>query len=179
MTADRTAGNWRRSMTEPSDVELHAASAFSFLAGASQPESLIERAARIGMPAIALWQTATDSTALPLPHRSQTASGESTHRRRDCFAGHRQPPRTACLGASPMPTRAAAPGVLCASQTGYQNLCQLITRMKMRETSKAEGAATFDDLEEFLRTGLHPSYRRGGRPFVRSPWTERTRAHDA
>ena len=35
-------------------VELHAASAFSFLAGASQPEALIERAAELDMPAIAL-----------------------------------------------------------------------------------------------------------------------------
>src|SRR6185437_112585 len=39
--------------------------------------------------------------------------------------------------------------LLCTSQTGYQNLCQLITRFKMRETTKAEGAATLDDLEEF------------------------------
>src|ERR1039458_10010452 len=39
--------------------------------------------------------------------------------------------------------------LLCASQTGYQNLCQLITRFKMREETKAEGAATLDDLEEF------------------------------
>ena len=39
--------------------------------------------------------------------------------------------------------------LLCASQTGYQNLCQLITRFKMREATKAEGAATLDDLEEF------------------------------
>src|SRR6202035_4827158 len=39
--------------------------------------------------------------------------------------------------------------LLCASQTGYQNLCQLITRFKMRESTKAEGAATLDDLEEF------------------------------
>jgi DNA polymerase III alpha subunit (gram-positive type) len=35
-------------------VELHAASAFSFLAGASQPEALIERAAELDMPAIAI-----------------------------------------------------------------------------------------------------------------------------
>ena len=35
------------------------------------------------------------------------------------------------------------------SQVGYQNLCQLITRFKMRESSKAEGAATLEDLEEF------------------------------
>ena len=35
-------------------IELHAASAFSFLAGASQPEALIERAAELEMPALAL-----------------------------------------------------------------------------------------------------------------------------
>src|SRR5438309_950554 len=35
-------------------VELHAASAFSFLEGASQPEGLVERAVEIGMPAMAL-----------------------------------------------------------------------------------------------------------------------------
>jgi error-prone DNA polymerase len=39
--------------------------------------------------------------------------------------------------------------LLCASQTSYQNLCQLITRFKMREATKAEGAATLEDLEEF------------------------------
>jgi error-prone DNA polymerase len=35
-------------------VELHAASAFSFLEGASQPESLVERAVDLEMPAMAL-----------------------------------------------------------------------------------------------------------------------------
>src|SRR6201997_2929086 len=35
-------------------VELHAASAFSFLEGASQPETLIERAVALEMPAMAL-----------------------------------------------------------------------------------------------------------------------------
>jgi len=39
--------------------------------------------------------------------------------------------------------------LLCASQAGYQNLCQLITRFKMRETTEAEGAAMLDDLTEF------------------------------
>src|ERR1700761_4980541 len=47
------AGRLRRSMTEQY-VELHAASAFSFLEGASQPEQLIERAAALEMPAMAL-----------------------------------------------------------------------------------------------------------------------------
>jgi error-prone DNA polymerase len=35
-------------------VELHAASAFSFLEGASEPEKLVERALELGMPAMAL-----------------------------------------------------------------------------------------------------------------------------
>jgi error-prone DNA polymerase len=35
-------------------VELHAASAFSFLEGASLPEDLIQRAAELNMPAMAL-----------------------------------------------------------------------------------------------------------------------------
>jgi PHP domain len=35
-------------------VELHAASAFSFLEGASQPEALIEQAASLEMPALAV-----------------------------------------------------------------------------------------------------------------------------
>src|SRR6267143_4292397 len=35
-------------------VELHAASAFRFLEGASQPETLIERAVALEMPAMAL-----------------------------------------------------------------------------------------------------------------------------
>ena len=38
----------------PRYVELHAASAFSFLEGASQPERLIERAVELELPAMAL-----------------------------------------------------------------------------------------------------------------------------
>src|SRR5579863_6400897 len=149
MTADRTAGIWRRFMTEPSYIELHAASAFSFLAGASQPEALIERAAKIGMPAIAL----TDRNGLYGAARFHTAARRLQVRAHigaeiavqgigNCLT----PPAWVPHQCPPEPPRLV---LLCASQTGYQNLCQLITRMKMRETSKAEGAATFDDLEEF------------------------------
>lgn len=48
--------------------------------------------------------------------------------------------------ATPEPPRIV---LLCTSQAGYQNLCQLITRFKMREKTKSEGAAVLDDLEEF------------------------------
>jgi error-prone DNA polymerase len=39
--------------------------------------------------------------------------------------------------------------LLYTSRTGYQNLCQLITRFKMRETTKCEGAATLEDLQQY------------------------------
>ena len=39
--------------------------------------------------------------------------------------------------------------LLCENREGYQNLCQLITRFKMRETTKQEGSAKFSDLEEY------------------------------
>ena len=39
--------------------------------------------------------------------------------------------------------------VLVASRTGYQNLCQLITRMKLRAPRKEEGAALEPELEKY------------------------------
>jgi error-prone DNA polymerase len=46
-------GRWLRSMIDRY-VELHAASSFSFLEGASQPEKLVERAVELEMPSMAL-----------------------------------------------------------------------------------------------------------------------------
>jgi error-prone DNA polymerase len=136
-------------MTESSYVELHATSAFSFLAGASQPEALIERAAKIGMPAIAL----ADRNGLYGAARFHTAAKRLQVRAHigaeiavQGIGNRLTPPAWVPHHYPSEPPRLV---LLCASQTGYQNLCQLITRMKMRETSKAEGAATLDDLEEF------------------------------
>ncbi len=39
--------------------------------------------------------------------------------------------------------------LLCESREGYQNLCQLITQLNMRKFTKAAGAATFDDLQQY------------------------------
>ena len=45
--------------------------------------------------------------------------------------------------------------LLCESREGYQNLCQLITQFKMRESDKERGRGNFDDLEAIrLRSGL-------------------------
>jgi error-prone DNA polymerase len=130
-------------------VELHAASAFSFLAGASQPEALIERAAELRMPAMAL----ADRNGLYGAARFHTAAkrcGVQAHIGAEIAVsalGNRLTPQPWLP--HQCPDEPARITLLCASQTGYQNLCQLITRFKMRETTKAEGAATLDDLEEF------------------------------
>ncbi len=130
-------------------VELHASSAFSFLEGASQPEALIERAAELEMPAMAL----TDRNGVygvARFHTTARRSGVKAHIGAEIAVssfGNRLTPHSW----QPHQYADEPPRIvlLCASQTGYQNLCQLITRFKMRETSKAEGAATLEDLEEF------------------------------
>lgn len=130
-------------------VELHAASAFSFLDGASQPDTLIEHAARLGMPAIAL----ADRNGLYGAARFHTAGKRSNIRAHigaeiavSSLGSRLMLPTWLPHQVQVEPSRVV---LLCASQTGYKNLCQLITRMKMRESRKAEGAATLEDLEEF------------------------------
>ncbi len=137
-------------MTDREDyVELHASSAFSFLAGASQPESLIEQAAALGTPAIAL----ADRNGLYGVARFHTEAkrrGVKAHIGAEIaiapFGDRLTPPAWLPHQCPAEPPRIT---LLCASQTGYHNLCQLITRFKMRERTKAEGAATLDDVAEF------------------------------
>ena len=134
-------------------VELHAASAFSFLEGASQPERLVERASELGMPAMAL----LDRNGFYGSARFHTSAKQNGLR---AHAGA----EVAVLG---LGQRLTPPGwlphqclaepvripLLCESRQGYQNLCRLITHFKMRETTKGEGAATLHDLEQYS-TGL-------------------------
>ncbi|MGD0786917.1 MAG: error-prone DNA polymerase [Terracidiphilus sp.] len=130
-------------------IELHASSAFSFLAGASQPEALIECAAHLEMPAIAL----ADRNGLYGVARFHTMAKECGVKAHigaeiavSSFGNRLTPPSWLPHQCPAEPPRIL---LLCASQTGYRNLCQLITRFKMREETKAEGAATLEDLEEF------------------------------
>src|SRR3954470_7493287 len=55
-------------------IELHAASAFSFLRGASLPEALVERAATLGYPALALLD-ADGVYGAPRFHRAALKAG--------------------------------------------------------------------------------------------------------
>src|SRR6187397_3287350 len=55
-------------------IELHASSAFSFLRAASLPEALIDRAATLGYPAVALLDRDGVSGA-PRFHKAALAAG--------------------------------------------------------------------------------------------------------
>jgi error-prone DNA polymerase len=130
-------------------VELHTASAFSFLEGASQPEQLIERAVELVMPAVALLDRNGVYGSARL-HTSAKLNDIRAHVGAEIavssLGGRLMPP--AWLPHQHIAQPARLP-LLCESREGYQNLCQLITQFKMRETAKQEGAANFDDLEQY------------------------------
>jgi error-prone DNA polymerase len=95
-------------------VELHARSAFSFLEGAALPEALAERAARLGQPALAL----LDRDGLygaPRLYRAATRLGIAP-----------------LVGAEVTLAGGGRLPLLVEDREGYQNLCRLLTRMKMR-----------------------------------------------
>ncbi len=129
-------------------IELHAASAFSFLEGASQPENLVERAVELDMPALALLDRNGVYGSARF-HTSAKKNGLRTHIGAEIASE---------LGQRLVPplwlphkknAEAARISLLCESRQGYQNLCRMITRLKMREKTKEEGAATVDDLEQY------------------------------
>lgn len=130
-------------------VELHAASAFSFLEGASQPEALIKRAVELEMPAMALLDRNGVYGSARF-HTSARENGIQAHVGAEIavssFGARMTPP--AWLPHQSLIEPARLP-VLCESRDGYQNLCQLITKFKMREKTKGEGAATWDDLGRY------------------------------
>jgi error-prone DNA polymerase len=134
-------------------VELHAASAFSFLEGASQPEDLIERAQELEIPAIAL----LDRNGFYGSARMHTSAERNSIRAHvgaeisTTAFGSRLTPSPWLPNPQLLNNDLATPRIplLCVSRAGYQNLCQLITQFKMRETTKAEGAATLNDLAQY------------------------------
>ncbi len=136
-------------MTDPGYVELHASSAFSFLEAASHPEGLIRAAVETQMPAMALLDRNGVYGAARF-HSSAKANGVRAHIGAEIAVsdlGPRlQPPGWLPHQHVPQPARVP---LLCASRVGYQNLCQLITRFKMREPHKSEGSASTTDLAEF------------------------------
>ncbi len=130
-------------------VELHAASAFSFLDGAALPEQLIERAVELEMPSMALLDRNGIYGSARF-HASAQRNGIRAHIGAEIavssFDSRLMPPAWLPHQHKTEPARLP---LLCESREGYQNLCQLITEFKMRETTKCDGAAIFDDLERY------------------------------
>jgi len=132
-------------------IELHAASAFSFLQAASLPEDLIERAVALEMPALALLDHNGFYGSARL-HTSAKLNGIRAHVGAEVsvsdFDRRLTPP--AWLPHQHLDEPVRLP-LLCTSREGYQNLCQLITQFKMQEATKADGATTSKDLARFAK----------------------------
>src|SRR5215467_4371814 len=147
-------------------LELHSRSAFSFLEGSSLPESLIARCAELQMPAMALldrdgvygaprFHMAAKKAKLKAHIGAEVAcdffgrdvasnvfAGSDTD-----FAGLRKTLQATSLqtglGAFRLP-------LLISSRIGYQNLCQLLTKMKLR-SKKDEGSVCEEEIEQHAK----------------------------
>ncbi len=121
-------------------IELHARSAFSFLEGSSLPEELVGVCQHFQMPAMALLDT-DGLYGAPRFHLIANKIGIKAHIGAEVTATLNSP-RTheGPCGKFRLP-------LLVSSRTGYQNLCRLITKMKLR-AKKGEGSVTAQELEE-------------------------------
>jgi error-prone DNA polymerase len=117
-------------------IELHTASAFSFLRGASFPEQLAERAAELGLPAVAL----LDRNGVYGAQRFSVACREHGVR--------------PIIGADLMMENGSLLSVLVETRTGYKNLCELLTQAHLR-SEKGSCAVRWEELPEFAE-GLIP-----------------------
>jgi len=132
-------------------VELHAASAFSFLEGGSQPEALAERAFALDMPAMALMDRNGFYGSARF-HKIAAENKITAHVGAEVAVtglGHRLAPPV-WLPHQHLAEPVRLP-LLCETREGYQNLCQLITRFKMREATKQEGSARLAEIEDYSR----------------------------
>ena len=138
-------------------IELHSRSAFSFLEGASLPESLVAACANLNMPAMALldrdgvygsprFHMAAKKARIKAhigaevtceyfsPQRRSATEQITNHKSKDSSV-------SLCLcGGFRLP-------LLVSSRLGYQNLCRLITKMKLR-AAKGEGRVREEELHE-------------------------------
>src|SRR5438552_2911469 len=138
-------------------IEFHARSAFSFLEGASLPESLIETCANLGMPAMALLDR-DGVYGAPRFYMAAKRAGIKAHigaeincenfSIRNCqFAIGQQISKPRIGNQKSKIENSFRLPLLVSSRAGYQNLCRLITKMKLR-AKKDEGAAREDELRE-------------------------------
>jgi error-prone DNA polymerase len=114
---------------ESNYTELHARSAFSFLEGASSPEELAAACKENGMASMALLDR---DGVYGVPRFYHAASKLSVR---------------AHIGAEVTSEKGWRYPLLVQSRTGYQNLCRLITMMKLR-AAKGEGEVSPAEVAE-------------------------------
>ena len=122
-------------------VELHSASGFSFLEGASDPEDLVSAAAGLGCGTLALCDRDSVSGA---PRLFSAARAAGVRALVGCEISLEQPdvrPKT------PNAVLDRRLTVLVESRAGYRNLCRLLTRMNLR-APKGQGRARWEEVEE-------------------------------
>jgi error-prone DNA polymerase len=113
-------------------LELHARSAFSFLEGASLPETLVALAADFEMPALAILDR-------------DSVSGAVRFHNEACKRGMR-----ALIGVEVTAVEGFRYPLLAETREGYRNICRLLTKIKLRESSgnQHKAAATQEDVAQ-------------------------------
>jgi error-prone DNA polymerase len=137
-------------------IELHSRSAFSFLESASLPEILVETCANLNMPAMALLDR-DGVYGSPRFHMAAKKAKIKAHIGAEVtcelFSPRRHGDTEKVIHKS---TDSSVPPclrggfrlpLLVSSRTGYQNLCRLITKMKLR-SAKGEGSVREEELKE-------------------------------
>ncbi len=130
-------------------AELHCHSSFSFLDGASDPEDLVEEAARLGLEALAI----TDHDgfyAVPRFAEAAKAVGLPTIFGAELSMGIPRPPKS---GADPAPDPHGAHLLLLARDPkGYAALARVISESQLAGEKTAPNM-TFADLDRWLQPG--------------------------
>jgi len=148
---------------DPQYVELHAASAFSFLRGASLPEDLADRTAELGLPAAALVDV-NGVYGAPRFYQAAKQAGIKALVGAEVVLDTAEPPpplRRGPLGLVPdppppseqVPQSPPRVTVLVESRAGYKNLCRLLTAAALGRP-KGEARVTWDLIAGHA-TGLH------------------------
>src|ERR1700730_2625594 len=153
-------------------IELHSRSAFSFLEGSSLPENLIARCAELKMPAMALldrdgvygaarFHMAAKKAGIKAHIGAEVTCNFSPQRHGDTERNSDnslkiQQQQIPHLTKKSEKVFSVAPCLRCefrlqlliSSRTVYQNLCRLITKMKLH-AAKDEGMVYEDELQEY------------------------------
>jgi error-prone DNA polymerase len=144
-------------------IELHARSAFSFLRGAATPEELIAAGAELKMPAMALldndgvygaarFHLAAKKLGIIKAHIGAEITVSSFEFRVSSSKTRNQNSKFQIPNPRfQIPKSVVTLPLLVCNRTGYQNLCRLITLMKLRVPKHAkpgECAVTTEELAE-------------------------------